>query len=350
LGNHLMMLDSLAHLAGLLNAQGKLREAILLCRNAIDQYTDAADNPLPIAGLVCVPLGALHYETDDLASARHLLTTGIDLCGELGMAYFKVVGQCALAKLQHVSGEHEAAWTTLAAAREISDRPESPRRQRLVAIATAELQLREANIDAAARTLDGARKLLGPGSEQETLMNARLLLAQHNPSAAWKFLIALEEAAQHEGCDGSLIGIQVVQALCKRALGQNEGAEERLESAISLAASAGYRRVFLDEGATLTPMLERMRHVAPEFVNSLLEPLSPEEQVKLPPGSLPEPLNKTEIQILTLLNRGLTNQEIADQLALTVGTTKWRMNQIFGKLQVRNRIEALVRARQLKLL
>ena len=54
--------------------------------------------------------------------------------------------------------------------------------------------------------------------------------------------------------------------------------------------------------------------------------------------------------MLSLLSRGLTNQEIANKLALTVGTAKWRMNQIFGKLQVRNRIEALERARQVKLL
>lgn len=61
---------------------------------------------------------------------------------------------------------------------------------------------------------------------------------------------------------------------------------------------------------------------------------------------MPEPLRKTELAILALLNRGMTNQEIADNLMITLGTTKWHMNQIFGKLQVRNRIEALVRARQ----
>ena len=63
-----------------------------------------------------------------------------------------------------------------------------------------------------------------------------------------------------------------------------------------------------------------------------------------------EPLSKVEFEILRLLDKRMTNQEIADHLAMTVGTTKWRMNQIFGKLQGRNRIEPLVRARQLRLL
>ena len=92
----------------------------------------------------------------------------INLCEQLGMAYFKVVGKCALAKLQHTSGEINDAWTTLAAAREVSDRPESPRRQRLVAVTTAELQLREGNVEAAARTLDDA-----PGSRSRTSSSAR---------------------------------------------------------------------------------------------------------------------------------------------------------------------------------
>ena len=348
-GNRLMALDALGHLAGTLNAQGQLREAILLCTEAADQYVDAADSPLPIVGLVYVPLGMLHYDLGDLETARRFLTLGIDLCEQLGMVYFRLLGTCALATLQHACNENDLAWTTLAAAREVSQQPESPRRQRMVAIATAEFQLREGNVEAAARTLENARSLAGPSTEQERMAQARLLLAEHSPSMAWKVLTALEESAQQQQSNGSLVAIYVLQAMCKRTLGQHAGARQCVESAVSLAASAGYRRVFLDEGANIIAMLEQARHVAPAFVSSLLAPDS--SGCDLPPaGPLLEPLSKVELEILSLLNRGLTNQEIANRLAMTVGTTKWRMNQIFGKLQVRNRIEALARARQLKLL
>jgi LuxR family transcriptional regulator, maltose regulon positive regulatory protein len=70
LGNHLITLDALGHLAAVLNAQGRVREAILLCRNAAEQHVDPGDKPLPITGLVHVPLGTLYYEIDDLESAR----------------------------------------------------------------------------------------------------------------------------------------------------------------------------------------------------------------------------------------------------------------------------------------
>jgi LuxR family transcriptional regulator, maltose regulon positive regulatory protein len=179
-------------------------------------------------------------------------------------------------------------------------------------------------------------------------MRVRLLLAQHEPSMAWKLLQHLDQAATHEECEGSLIAINVLQALSKRALGQHSGAQERLANAVSLAASAGYRRVFLDEGEPLATLLQDVRHAAPEFVSRLLERFPHTEESTL--LTLPEPLSRSEREILRLLNNGATNQEIADKLGTTVGTTKWHLNQIFGKLQVRNRTGAVVRARAIKIL
>jgi DNA-binding NarL/FixJ family response regulator len=60
----------------------------------------------------------------------------------------------------------------------------------------------------------------------------------------------------------------------------------------------------------------------------------------LPRYRTPERLGKTQVAILSLLKQGMTNQEIANDLSMTIGTTKWHLNQIFGKLQVRNRVEA----------
>jgi LuxR family transcriptional regulator, maltose regulon positive regulatory protein len=113
-------------------------------------------------------------------------------------------------------------------------------------------------------------------------------------------------------------------------------------------ASAGYHRVFLDEGETLATLLQDVRHPAPEFVGNLFERFPHAEESTL--LTLPEPLSRAERKILRLLNNGATNQEIADKLGTTVGTTKWHLNQIFGKLQVRNRTGAVVRARALKIL
>jgi ATP/maltotriose-dependent transcriptional regulator MalT len=348
LGNHLMTLDALGHLTPLMIARGDLREAIVRCKEAAAKYVDSAGEPLPVSGFVHISLGVLAYETNDLDAARRYLESGIALCQQLGMVYPTMMGQRALAKLQFATGDRETAWNTLAETREIAERPESPRRKRSIAVMTAELQLREGNVGEATRTLAAAHELKGSTTEHESLAFARLLIAQHHPSLAEARLAKLDDAAVADRCDGSLAAIRVLQALCKRAQGHHSAALRHLESAVSLAASRGYRRMFLDEGIGLSTMLAQVRHVAPEFVSALLDALPQEAETMAP--ALAEPLSKSEREILRLLNVGATNQEIADKLGTTIGTTKWHLNQIFGKLQVRNRTGAIAKARQLKLL
>jgi LuxR family maltose regulon positive regulatory protein len=331
-------------------AQGQLREAMVLCTRAVEQHTDARGKPLPVAGLVYIPLGIIYYELNDLQSARHCLTTGIDLCRQLGMVYYALTGERALARVQHAGGDREAAWNTLAAASELARHSENPQRWRSLATLSAELHLREGNVEAAARVLDEVSRAPGSATDRECLVRTQLLLARNDPKAACLALDRAEEDARKDGLQGKLIAVHVMRALCKRALGNRPAAAREFETAVSLAASGGYRRFFLDAGSGIVPMLERAREVAPAFVAELLEELAPTEEAPCEAQPLVEPLSGTQIQILGQLDRGLTNQEIAERLAITVGTTKWHLNQIFGKLQVRNRVEAIAKARELKLL
>ena len=61
-------------------------------------------------------------------------------------------------------------------------------------------------------------------------------------------------------------------------------------------------------------------------------------------------LTATQVKVILLLAKGLTNREIADALAITVGTLKWHIHQIFSKLHVRNRTEAAAFARRIGIL
>jgi LuxR family maltose regulon positive regulatory protein len=72
----------------------------------------------------------------------------------------------------------------------------------------------------------------------------------------------------------------------------------------------------------------------------------------LPAGAaaLVEPLTRREVEILHLIAAGLRNQEIADQLCLSVATVKRHIANTYGKLGVGHRTEALVRANELQLL
>lgn len=355
LGHHLPTLEALGYLALLLYQQGNLREAISSCEQAARQFLDAHGHPLPVAGFIYVPLGMLYYEINDLPRAYYHLTTGIALCQQMGTVYATLAGQRTLIKLHYAQGELEAAWEVLAAAREMAEPSENQRRIRTVTAIRAELQLRQGQTAAAALTLSSLPALAAGRSEQENLTYARLLLAQDQPQAAADLLRQIELIARQQGRQGSLIAVYLLQALTQRALQQPEAARACLEQAICLAAPEGYRRPFLDEGAAIAALLPRSQQVAPAFVVNLLEAFAKHSNGEHPASAvakqpLVEPLSETQRTILRLVADGLSNRNIAARLAITEGTTKWHLNQIYGKLSVGSRTQAVAQARQLNLL
>jgi LuxR family maltose regulon positive regulatory protein len=68
-----------------------------------------------------------------------------------------------------------------------------------------------------------------------------------------------------------------------------------------------------------------------------------------PPSALVEPLSERELEVLALVAQGLSNREIAERLFITVGTVKTHAHNIYGKLGVNRRTEAVARAQELGL-
>jgi LuxR family transcriptional regulator, maltose regulon positive regulatory protein len=359
LGHPVITLEALGYVTLLLFQQGQLREAIALCHDALGRYTDERGQPLPMAGLVLIPLGTLYLETNDLEQAERCLTTGLELCEQMGTVYYTLVGRRSLAKVQYVRGDLDAVWETLAAARRLASQSESPRRVRMVNAVTAEVQLRQGHIAAAARTLTEVQRSREARSVYENLTLVRLRLAEGEPCAAHELLDELEHSARAQGCHGTLVTVHVLQVLTEKALHRHAAAVARMDDALALAAGSGYRRPFLDEGSGIADVLRERRHVAPDFVDSLLSAL-PSARANEPdarPSSaaaankvLTEPLGDTQLTILRLVADGLSNQEVADKLGITVGTTKWHLSEIYGKLGVASRTQALAHARRLRLI
>jgi predicted ATPase/DNA-binding CsgD family transcriptional regulator len=106
-------------------------------------------------------------------------------------------------------------------------------------------------------------------------------------------------------------------------------------------ASAVRRAEAGDLAWAVTAAQAQLAAIAAEVAVTLPEPA---EQ------SLVEPLTPREMQVLGLIAAGLSNSAIAEELVLAVGTVKWYTGQIYGKLGVSNRTQAVARARELGLL
>ena len=359
-GNHLVGLNALSHLAPLLYFQGRRLEALILCQQTAEAYLDTRGQPLPLSGLLHVPLGILHYEANDLEQARRHLEIGIALCRQLGMLHLSLTGQRIMAKLQFAEGEIETAFTTLSDAQQRASRLGNVRAERAIIAVTADLHLRQANVAAAANLLEtpAAPQVL---REHEKLTRIRLLLAQNQPQLAQSLLQELQQAVGQEGRVARLITLYILQALAAQALEDRAAGLTFMEKAVRLAAPENYQRLFLDEGDTVGSLLQSLRHIAPNFGARLLRALTstaaaPESKPASPDaiskqeGTLIDALGARELEVLRLVAEGLSNEAIGAKLFISVGTVKWYLNGIYHKLDVRNRTEAVACARQRHLL
>jgi ATP/maltotriose-dependent transcriptional regulator MalT len=119
-----------------------------------------------------------------------------------------------------------------------------------------------------------------------------------------------------------------------------------------LARQGHLRTIERQDGPTYTLVDRERPAVGSAATRPSLPPAAPPgsaaEPTPVPPAeSLPEPLSERELEVLALLATGRSNREIADTLVLSIGTVKAHTNSIYRKLAVRNRTEAIARARSL---
>ncbi len=182
-----------------------------------------------------------------------------------------------------------------------------------------------------------------------------LLLAQGKKEAAARLLEEVSERLIRFGAPGMVVRIRVYQAL---ATDSEDSALEFLAQALTQAEPEGAIRYFVDEGRLLRPLLEKAlaREITPEFTRKLLDIIYDEERQRqarkrateapLPPGLL----SGRELDVLRLLADDASNQRIAAKLSVSLGTVKTHVHHIIDKLEVKDRRQAVQRARDLGLL
>jgi LuxR family transcriptional regulator, maltose regulon positive regulatory protein len=208
--------------------------------------------------------------------------------------------------------------------------------------------------------------------EFEHITLARVLMAEetqapvnHAARETLRLLDRLQQAAEVGGRMGSVIEIGVLQALTHQAQGNLAPAIIALERALRLAAPEGYVRLFVDEGVPMARLLSAVaaQGILPTYIGKLLaafasvaaavqrHPPGSRDKAELPPAQpLIEPLSAREIEVLQLIAQGLSNEAIGARLFLALSTVKGHNRNLFAKLGVQRRTEAVARARSLGLL
>lgn len=148
---------------------------------------------------------------------------------------------------------------------------------------------------------------------------------------------------------------RLLEALAADALGDRPAALAALTAAVAACAPEGVVRPFVDAGAPAAALLRAARDEAAagseaaRRLDGLLAACAPAPPAPVPRNGLVEVLTAREHEVLRLVADGRSNAEIARRLFVEQSTVKTHLVHVYRKLEVRSRTQALVRARDLRL-
>lgn len=151
---------------------------------------------------------------------------------------------------------------------------------------------------------------------------------------------------------GRVIEILVLQTMALQGKQDLAQALSVLERALALAQPERYVRIFLDEGEAMARLLHHVKahHMGTGFVSELLAEMPNQSGVASASSQrLVEPLSARELEVLSLIAVGDSNEEIAAKLIISIKTAKRHISNIYAKLGVKSRTQAVALARELKL-
>jgi LuxR family maltose regulon positive regulatory protein len=371
IGNLTFTVLALCHLAELHIVRGQLHEAKAFYEQALEQAMDGQGRPRPIAGIALMGLGYLLREWNDLEAALRHVVEGIELAAkweEMGT----FTGYISLACVQQALGDQEAAREAIQKAWQTAKGFEGMEMASVVVgVYQARLWIQQGDYHAALHWAEerglkgrieagelekGSRTVPFLYAALEYMAYAEACIAQDRPAEALAILSPLLQVTEAGGWTMFTIETLALESLAFQALGDVDRALYCLERARSLAEPEGFVRLFVDKGQPMARLLYQAaeRGIAPEYASRLLAAFPAVESAPTapskPPSEMIEPLSEREREVLLLIAEGLSNREIAQRLFLSLSTVKVHTYNMYGKLGVHSRTQAVAKARTLGIL
>jgi len=343
--------------------EGTNAEAIRIAGPLVVRAEDAHGRR-SVSAVNCAAFAAdAYYEADRLAEARDVLAHRLDLLrfsSPEPMARALIArNRLAAAQLSPLEALQGLAEDESQCREQALDRPLA-----YVLAEQARLHLRlgrheaaqqiQAELDALAERHRGAAGFLAEIDAIAALAAARLALAEGQGDAA---LPALQRLRQHGVVFARQKSVVLADLLSGCAFDQmGRGAESRhgLTVGIEAALRLGLVRTVLDEGEALQVLLRKLVPTmeagdTQDYLADLLQRADAARMIRLPSREATaqdQNMKPREIEILQLLGQSMSNKRIALTLNITLETVKWNLKNIFGKLDVPSRYDAVMVARK----
>jgi LuxR family maltose regulon positive regulatory protein len=387
-GNAYLVGTAVSILAATQRAQGDLHRALATCQGTLAWASQRAVAGYPVFGGVHLNLAEVCREQNRLDAALHHVEQAIARGNRANDPSNWIICHLVLLRVHQGLGEWETAHTLLRQLGEWIEQHPSIVDGSLLPAMCAQFQVAEAAGSDDALLHEAWAWAEGAQWEEGELVAASrffeyVYLYEHRRIArvqvflAWarvhgdrqlvhEALAYLERQlpiAQAARIHWFQVKIHLLRALALDILDASAEIDLTLHQALRLAQPQGYVRIFVDEGEAMRDLLVKARNQSTEpqlaaYADQLLDAFpfiapSPSQPTPHLPAFAPglvEQLTERELEILRLVNDGLSNREIATTLIVSLGTIKKHLNNIFGKLGVHSRTQALVTARKLHLI
>ena len=355
-GNPFIIMIANMNLAETLWQQGQIMDVIEICERQMQFATDHDLAEAPIIGWLLGLWGAALAELNQVAQALELTQKGAELAERGQDMFYLSYSYLYQARVLFSAGDWSTAESLL---------NEMAHTNALAPWVATQISAWQIRIWLAEGKLDAATHWLNENSpsidnelpfvyEADYVAVARVLLAQERLDSAVDLLSRLQEVAGLGDRYLRVLELLLLRALAAQSNDDLPQALMLLEKALTLGESKGFIRIFVDEGPALARLLYAalQQDIAPVYVQRIIAAF-PVETPQLTKSRLSnedewvEPLTDREVEILQLLAAGFTNPVIGSKLYLATNTVKAHLRNIYGKLGVNNRTQAVARARAL---
>lgn len=376
-GNSVSELIGVSGLALLALQHGQYHFAFDLVTQGIQRIQRAGALP-PISTAVYGELAVIHYQWHQLEQAHTYFQRAIQVSILSGYSDAELYYGVILSRLSQIQGDLASAAEKIQKAVDLMQ-VEAPAAVREEVFAQqVRIYLAQADLAAAEMLLKNQGVSLPAPSREDTrgsvllkISALRVLLYRARRKHELDNLepgLALANQLVEQLLQGQYIPLALetllVRAQLHAALGNSQASQADYIQALKLGEPEGFISIFVEEGSSVAGALSGLlkqadrESIDADYVQQILNAFPAEEgstsRTKLEPAFLKEslivPLSKRELEILQLIDEGLSNQEITKRLVITLHTVKKHSSNIYAKLGVNSRTQAVARARQLGLL
>ncbi|WP_374440417.1 LuxR C-terminal-related transcriptional regulator [Pseudomonas panipatensis] len=347
--------------------QGQVKQAQMLIGRVKEQAVPLFDRRSQALALPAISESLTAYYRMDLDGLEERLRWALGRVDLVNPIDLYAQGMQCLARIQRLQGRGKEALATLGLMQAMASRNHS---WRIFAMALGEeinLILQEPAADRCKRAeqrLNGidwqklaAHYRQGPFNPVlwvRGLSRVRVLQARGHFSEALHEITQLRGLLQPGWHGLQRLRLDLLAALSYQRLGYQERANSLLGECLVGAEREGVRSLFIEEGEAIRLLLQQLESTERQpalqvFIRGLLG-VWPGQESRKAQEVLEEGLTDREREVVCLAAQGLSNEEIGQQLLLALGTVKWHLHNIYEKLKVRNRTQAIRRARELSLL